>query len=143
MAVSSLELGVRGVDGAIANLFEYDRVCQRRIRATVRKYGKKLQRRTQELVPVDTGFLRDHVLCEFTPDDLIFDVGWDATDFFAMGFDFYAFFVEYGTSRMPARPSLTQASRELLPAFSEAISDAVRTAIHALSTIDTAGAEGG
>lgn len=128
-----LELGVRGVSGAARNLHTYDRQCVANIRRAVRRHGERLKNRTKELTPVDTGHMRDSVQTVYTPDRLMFDTGWDATDFYGRGLEFYPFFVEYGTVHMAGRFPLTRASREVMPEFRADVREAVQQAIAGLS----------
>lgn len=121
MARNVFELSVRNSAAVIANLYRFDTEAKDQIRALVQRQAESLRRLTQQFAPVDTGYMRDHVLARYGPEGFSFEVGWDATDFIGEGKAFYPFFQEFGTARMPAQPSLGPAWREVEPRFMNAL----------------------
>jgi len=82
------------------------------VAGVVRESADALIDGTRERVAHDTGNLHDSLDAVYAPDGLSADVGW-----FDPG-DFYADFVEHGTSSQPAQPALTPAAeqeRRMLP----------------------------
>lgn len=119
-------LTVRGVTGLIANVRAFDALAGREIRAAMRRGAKDTKDLTQQLCPVDKGFMRDHVKAEMSPDDLAYTVGWKPEDFAAAGLPFYPPFVELGTSQSEAQPSLFPAHEEMTPHVQQDVGDALR-----------------
>ncbi len=70
-------------------------------------------------VPVDTGFLRSSIQTARGPDDTVV-VSAEAE---------YAAYVEYGTSRMAARPYMRPAAEEHMPEIEQAIAAAMSDAL--------------
>ena len=71
-------------------------------------------------VPADTGNLRESVDIRYREGGLVADVGWfDQADF-------YAAFVEYGTRRQPAQPSLHPALQRERGRYAARLTDEVR-----------------
>lgn len=111
----TFELGVRDTSGLAANFYAADREITRAMQRVVRDGAQLVQDVTQALSPVDTGFMQAHVRQTITRSGLAFEVGWDASDFFAIGEAFYPFFQEFGTVKMRAQPSLGPAYRYAAP----------------------------
>jgi HK97 gp10 family phage protein len=125
-----LDLRVRNAKAVVANLFSFDARVQAGVRKEVRATGKFTRELTQFLAPVRTGFMRDHVRDEYSDDGLAVQVGWFADDFTSAALPFYPPFQEFGTSRMPAQPSLGPAYAEAKPIFEanlrKMLQDAIR-----------------
>lgn len=100
------ELGVRNISALAANFHALEFAAISEIKNAVQKWGEETQRLTQQFCPVDTGFMREHVTLVFSPNGYAFEVGWSADDFLSAGLAFYPFFVEFGTVKMDAQPSL-------------------------------------
>lgn len=124
-----MTLSTRNLKGVVANLFAADRRAQRAITQLVRRYGVATHDLARALCPVDTGFMRSQLRLRMTEQGYGYEVGWDASDFDAAGLPFYPLFVEFGTSRMAARPSLFPAEQAIRPQFTAALRRAVREAV--------------
>lgn len=107
-----LDLAVR-VDSTAIFLRGIDDIAKADARAAVQRAGTKFKEVVQATVAYDTGFMHDHVRVEYTPQGYAFEGGWNQDDFDAAGLAFYPPFVELGTSRMQARPSIEPAYREV------------------------------
>jgi HK97 gp10 family phage protein len=124
-----LELSVHNAQAIVTNLYGADRVLKREAKRIVNRMADDLFAEVQRTVAYDTGFMHDHLLKIVSEAGLTFEVGWDASDFIANGKAFYPFFVEYGTSRMAAQPSLEPAYRKYTPRFRSELNNALRGAI--------------
>lgn len=125
---------VRNVDALKANLARVQKNAKKAILDAVGTAAAKIHTRTVDLCPKDTFFMSEHVRTDFSPGGYTFTTGWQATDFIgttdATGKprSFYPFFVEFGTRRMRARPSLSIAYAEELPRFQRSLAAAMRNA---------------
>lgn len=122
-------LEVRGITGLIANVRAFDRVAGREIRSAVKQGAKDTADLTRQLCPVDTGFMREHVRDDLSPDGLTYTVGWKAEEFAAAGLPFYPPYVQHGTSVSPAQPSLFPAFEAMRPHVEQDVGDALRRSI--------------
>lgn len=130
MAVNArFELSVQGVEGLIANIYAADPLIKNAVRAVNQRAGKTIRERTQATCAYDTGFMAEHVKDAYTPSGLAFEVGWDATDFYEAGKPFYPEFVIFGTTKMPARPSLITAYDEYSVTYAGELGDAINGAL--------------
>ena len=84
--------------------------AQAKANMVIRKVALDVEAYAKSVVPVDTGNLKNS-LDAFQRDRLLW---WVATNVE------YAAFVEFGTSRMHARPYLTPAVERVRPVFNEA-----------------------
>lgn len=74
---------------------------------TVDKYREAYLAYAQSIVPVDTGRTRRSLRAEFVgPGRRVFVLYYDPDVYSKDGVVYYAVFLEYGTSRMVARPTL-------------------------------------
>lgn len=119
------DVKVRGDRGIIANLYSYDARMRRDMIALNRLWAARTVKIAQEIVPFDTGRMHDSLVAEFSKMGLVFHVKYDKTDFDADGVEYYPPWVEFGTSRMSARPTLgpayQRASAQYLPALRVAL----------------------
>lgn len=129
------ELSVQGLPGLVANLYAADPLIQRRVSNVNHRFGAAIRQRVQATCARDTGFMADHVQDIYAPSGLSFEVGWDASDFFEAGKAFYPEFVEFGTVKMEAQPSLLPAYDEYSSSYEEAIGNEVRAAIDRLGSV--------
>jgi HK97 gp10 family phage protein len=121
---SRFELGIRNQQALVANFHSAEREIVDAMTDLTRAAGERAYAIAYAICPVDTSptaddfAMRDYIRLEFSAGGLVWELGWYAEDFFGAGHPFYAFFVEFGTRFMPARPSLRpafeQASAELL-----------------------------
>jgi HK97 gp10 family phage protein len=116
------ELGIRNLDGLIANLYKIDPFMQDAFREAAVEAANDTAALTSMLAPVDTGFMSEHVAQHFTPSGFGFEVGWDAADFFEAGLAFYPFYQEFGTRKMSPQPSLGPAWDEIRPQYEATVS---------------------
>lgn len=124
-----ITLTTRNVRATIARIHAADASAQRVIRETVRWGGEETERIVRATVPYDQGFMHDHVRTEYSNDGLRYETGWFAEDFAGAGLPFYPPFVEFGTSRAPAQPSLFPAREEVVPKFQQRLRQRLRAAI--------------
>lgn len=123
-----VRLTMRNAGALAANFRSKDQQLQREVRRIVRENGQFCKELTQFFAPRDTGFMADHVETTYTHDGLIFETGWDSADFFEAGLQWYVPYVEWGTSKMAAQPSLTPAYEETVVQFKRDLSKALRNA---------------
>ena len=123
------ELSVRNAAGTVANIYAADRYLKGQVRKAVAESADATQALTFFLCPVDTGFMREHIRKYITPAGLAYEVGWDASEFFEAGLAPYFFWVEFGTVKMSAQPSLTPAYAHERPIFERRVREAVQRAI--------------
>lgn len=128
-------LSFRNQQALVANLQGADRILATEIRVIVRNAGELCREFTQALVPIDTSFMHDHVKTLYSDDGRVFETGWDEADFAAAGLAFYPIYVEFGTSKMQAQPSLYPAYQEVKPIFLADIQDAIRASIERRGTV--------
>lgn len=119
-----LDLAVRA-DSTFVLLRKVDEIARAEARASVRRAGEEFRRIVQATVAYDTGFMHDHVRVEYTPGGYAFEGGWNANDFDAAGLPFYPPFVEFGTSRHMAQPSIEPAYYEVARRLETDLADSV------------------
>lgn len=120
---------VKNTAAVVANFFAADQRAQRAIRRTVRDYAGMTADLTRFFAPRDSGFLADHVAQWFTPRGFEFEVGWDPDTFAQAGLPYYPPFVEFGTERNAAQPSLGPAYNEVAPQFRRALGENISAAL--------------
>jgi HK97 gp10 family phage protein len=124
-----MELSVRNESGLAANFYAAERDVVEAMRAAAERAAELVQQVVQMTCAVDTGFMRDHVRVYRSPNGLVWEVGWDATDFFNAGLAFYPWFVEFGTRFMAAQPSLLPAYDYVVPIYQQDVADLVGIAL--------------
>src|SRR5699024_1455859 len=98
-----MSVKVDGLDNLRKRLGELAEDVQRGARLSIEESAASVEQQMQDEVRVDTGPLRDASQSRVNAAQLTADVG-------PMGGDaYYGYFVEFGTSRMPARPYATPA----------------------------------
>ena len=80
----------------------------------VRKCGLLVEAYAKQVVPVDTGTLKNSIMAEF-PDRFTAEIAPHTE---------YAIYVEYGTRYMAARPYMRPAAERVRPVFLEAMDKA-------------------
>jgi len=120
---------VRGVTGLVANLRAFDRIAVAEIGDAMERGAKDTRDLARQLCAVDTGFMREHLDYELTPERRAYTVGWKPEDFAEAGLPFYPPFVELGTSNSPAQPSLFPAHETMQPHVQSDIGAALRRSI--------------
>ena len=104
-----IEFDMGDLDGLARDVGSAGRRVKERAQTIVRKTGHDVVTDAQQLVPVDTGALKNSIGVDFDPDDLGFEAGPTME---------YGPFVEWGTSRMPPQPYMTPAfDRRIEPAM--------------------------
>lgn len=101
--------------GAAEGLRAYAPRAHADCRAVMRHSAARLLDRVNLIVPVDTKFMHDHTTAIVESDDLAYEVGWYAADFTGAGREWYPHYVEFGTSRAAAQPSLRPAFADEQP----------------------------
>jgi hypothetical protein len=124
-------LVTRNTDGVIANLRQYGgRVRQRVVQANVATL-EEAYNIAQSLCAYDEQQLDDfHMIevmrAELSPEGLAWMLGFFAEDFRAAGQPFYAPYVEYGTTRQAAQPSIGPATEQVAPRHRRRLREALR-----------------
>lgn len=125
----TFELGTREFAGLAANFHRADEQLVDAIRDEARDMSERVRALTRRYAPKLTHFMEEHVRVFMSPSGLVWEVGWDATDFVEAGFAFYPWYQEFGTRHMDAQPSLGPASAELFPIYRENIATLIRASI--------------
>lgn len=89
----------------------------------VQESGEAVRADVEHNVAEDTGRLKRDVKSRAKEDGLIAEVGWFDQE------DYYAFFVEKGTRRMPAQPSLHPALERERALYTRRLTDEVRAVL--------------
>lgn len=127
-------LKVINSDGLKVNLSAALERAKKEIRRVVGESAIRVQVRTIDLCPKDTFFMSEHVRADFSPGGYKYTVGWDANDFVGTEDEngrprpFYPPYVEFGTRKMRAQPSLSIAFIEEEPRFKANMAKALSTA---------------
>lgn len=124
-----IRLETRNIQSIVANLYARNERVQREVRQLNRETVDAAASLLEQLAPRDTGFMASQAKGWLSEQTLSWSFGWDAADFAARGFAFYPVFLEFGTSRMEAQPTLGPVSREILPAYERDLSDILRRAL--------------
>ena len=124
---------VRGVTGLIANVRAFDRIAVAEIGDAMERAAKDTRDLGRQLCAVDTGFMREHLDYELTPERRAYTVGWKPEDFAEAGLPFYPIWVELGTSNSPAQPSLFPAHETMQPHVQADVGEAIRRSIARVS----------
>lgn len=109
-----LTFKIRDQSAIVGNFRAYDRQLQINLRRTVTRNSNRMLELIRAYVAFDTGRMLRLAKVVKSPSGLVFEGGWLAADFFNEGEPFYPPYVELGTSRMSAQPSL-------LPAYLETV----------------------
>lgn len=128
----NFELGTRNLAALVANFHKADEQLQHDLRVLASDYAEHTKELTRSYAPKDTHFMEEHVRVFMSESGLVWEVGWDASDFIEAGEAFYPWFQEFGTRSMNAQPSLGPASEQVFPVYRDAISDLVRESIDRL-----------
>lgn len=126
-------LSTRQRGALAANFAARSARVQRNVRALVKDTGEAMHARAVALCPVDTGFMQAHLGLRFSPDALVFEVGWQASDFTSAGLAFYPLFQEFGfrhyiTGKFIQNPCLFPARDAIVPGFKSALRAALKGA---------------
>lgn len=113
VAGMKLNFGVRDESALVANFRAIDRQLQRDVRRTVKRNAERMLELVHAYVAFDTGRMLRLAKILYTPSGLAFEIGWLAADFYAEGEPFYPPFVEIGTYRQAAQPSVLPAYLEV------------------------------
>jgi len=96
---------------------------------TVDRYRTLYLEYAQSIVPVDTGRTRRSLRAEFTePGKRVFVLYYDPEVYSKDGVVYYAVFLEYGTSRMAARPTLRATHAKLSDPYRRDLLQSMRRA---------------
>lgn len=124
-----IDVTVRGADAIVANLYAFSHRTRENFRVANREAAQEIRDRVVQIAPKDTGYMARTTKFKLSPDELAFSVGWWREDFEPHGLPFYPVFVEHGTSRQRAQPSLGPAYEWGRGMYQAAIRDAVRAAM--------------
>lgn len=115
-----IKVEIKGLDKAIATLNRMNLVAEQRVREQVAESALNVQRGAKERCPVRTGALWNSITVDFYQDGLTAEIAPHMP---------YAPYVEFGTTRMPAKPYLFPAWEEERPKFEAGIKRAVGEAV--------------
>lgn len=90
-----------GGNALAANFRAQDAHVRRAAQNLVRRRGPSHYRRVYENTPVQSGFMRDHLRYEPSPQDFTYRVGWAREDFDEAGFYPYYRVVLFGSRTVP------------------------------------------
>lgn len=121
--------GVKDLTGLIRNIYAADAIAVEAITRETRDSLERAFKIAQDLCPVDTRFMKDHMHGELTDDELFWEIFYDPGDFFEAGLPFYPPYVEYPTSRTKAQPHLTPAYEQEHPVYLRRIGSQVSAAL--------------
>lgn len=98
------------------------------LKKAVKESSEAVRDDTARTVPVDASgrdshHLKDHVAIRYDDNGLAAEVGWFDAE------SYYARFVEHGTHRMPARPSLGPALERERQRYRQRLTDEVRAVL--------------
>jgi HK97 gp10 family phage protein len=120
---------VRGDKAIIANIQAFDHDTRERFRVVTRKHGQLIRDRVVQIAPKKTGYLARNTRVRYSPDEMSFTVGWHPEDFVPHGLPFYPPYVEFGTSRQAAQPSLRPAYEWGSRRYAQGIRESIRYAM--------------
>lgn len=123
------EVSVSGIDGIVANLYSGKILVRSAVVTTNAKYGRAIRELAKSLCPVDTARMRSSIVDEYSPQGLTFVVKFDKSVFDNDGVSYYPVFVEFGTKKSGAQPSLGPAYENLSPVWKEELGRNIRDAL--------------
>jgi len=109
-----ISCAIDGVEEFKAAMERFDSAMQRRVHSQLAKWAADVKALAKQLVPVRTGYLRSSIYAKIR--EWVVQIGAEAA---------YAFFVEFGTRYMRARPYLYPAIQEHLPRLEQIILEAL------------------
>lgn len=128
-STAAITLTTRNRSATIARVYSVFPPIVEACREIVAKYGAETVRLVQATCAKDTWFMHDHARFVLSKDRLSYEAGWFNEDFAAAGKRFYPIFVEFGTRRMAAQPSLFPANEHLRPMMLAELGAEIRRAI--------------
>lgn len=123
------DVKVIGDKGIIANLYATNARIHADIVALNKLWAARTKEIAREIVPFDTGRMQRSIVEEFSKMGLVFHVKYDKTVFDRDGVEYYPPWVEFGTYRMAARPTLGPAYRRASVEYAPALRAAIRSVI--------------
>jgi hypothetical protein len=120
-------LAVHGQHGIIINLRKADRAMRSAVIKVTQKNGRACVKLAKALCPVDTGRMRRSITGKPSPTGITYSVFYEPSFFTQDGVTYYPYWVEKGTRRMPARPVLTWAKRQIDPIHKRDVAEAIRS----------------
>jgi HK97 gp10 family phage protein len=117
--IVSIEMNcyVEGIEEFKQAMQTFDSNMQKHVRRQLESWAENVKALAKQLVPVRTGHLRNTIYAKIR--EWVAEISAEAT---------YAFFVEFGTRYIRARPYLFPAVRENLPCLERIICDALEQA---------------
>jgi hypothetical protein len=129
-----LTLSLRGDRAMVANLFRTEADIVAEIVAHNREIGERVRERAFVLAPVDKEFMRERIKLRLSETGLVFEVGYDESDFAAAGKPPYFKYQELGFTHWRSgefirNPHLEPAFREFDQAYRAGIRARVQQAL--------------
>jgi len=112
-----ISVDIEGIEKFKEAMTRFDSGIQKQVHWQLARWAADVKASAKRIVPVRTGHLRNSIYSKI--EDWVTQIGADAT---------YAFFVEFGTRFMQARPYLYPAIQEHLPRLEAIISEAIGVA---------------
>lgn len=125
-----IRVKLRNYQGARANFVAKEQDLLDAALGVVEDYRGRALGIARQLVPVDTGRMRRSLRAEYVGrvGRTIWQLYYDEAVFQADGVIYYPVFVEYGTSRMGARPTLRRTMRMIEDPYRRDLTTAMRRA---------------
>lgn len=125
-----IRLRLRNVQGSIANLVAKERDLLGAAYGVVEHFRKDALAYARSIVPVDTGRMRRSLRAEYVgvQGRTIWALYYDEAVFQSDGVTYYPVFVEFGTSRMAARPTLRRTMERIEDPYRQSLTQAMRRA---------------
>lgn len=117
---------IRGQSALIANIHKVSSSIRKELERTTNRARTDTVRLAKSVCPVRTGRMRKSITGEMYPSKLGFTVFYEPNDFIQEGLPYYPIFVELGTSRMPARPTLRWAYNIMGPIYRADVAEVLR-----------------
>lgn len=131
-------LRVRNAEAVALRLETRHKAIREALKGAVRRSGERVHASAQQLTPVDTGFMRDHLRLSFHREGFSYADGWYAEDFLGTtrehGWgrvpqprDFYVIPVVFGNHQRAGIDPLTPSLEDDRPLFRRECAEAMRT----------------
>lgn len=114
------KVDVTGIDETIEGLKKYFKSVEDNIKDVVKESAVNIESKSKMKAPVDTGNLRRGITHQVLDNGLDAEIGTYDIE--------YAPYIEYGTSKNPAKPYLRPSLEEELPNFQKLLERAVKKA---------------
>ena len=108
---------IKGLDQWFRKTDNKSKELEESVKSLIAETAYKIESDAKKLTPVDTGNLRRSIKTDIKEDGLTAEIGTNVE---------YAIYVEFGTSKQPARPYLTPAYVKQKKKFNDGLRDIVK-----------------